>query len=481
MADVSLGEILSVAREPGEGSIAPRAKIDTSDLVHTLNQNAQFKAENDWRKFADFRNNLKDIYKNLGEIQGLDVAQADRPILQKKAADIFAKIGNDPKKFFSGNMADIEKEIGQLRSMSTQSVQDKVFDDAHRGYIERDPTLQTDENKSIIDGYFKQPLGQRKPYMLKLPSLYDPKAIAEQINAVIPQKFSQTGLSPDGKFINTTTGIRYDQKQFKTLADQMFMSPDPKTGRTIGNEVADRLKALPESVQKYYKDKYPDNPAKGFYDETVSPWRKPDQIEKTEAKDNPFELEAYKSKDKLTQMALKFGYDKVLEAMRIGGQKDLAKFREEIKKKSKKEQTGALNIIVDNKVNEAITSQQAPKDIPQGLLNDDIVYTMPISSATLKDFSKHKIVAGKSESISPDELLVSADGKRVYSVFRGTDGKFKSVEKFDIDEFKLRFGKDVLGVSATEKEINADDDGTDEESSISIQGTQSTKTKIPNF
>jgi hypothetical protein len=468
----SLTEITNIARDPGEGSVSPRALINTQDLVHTVNQAAQFKAENDWRKYGSFMNELKGVYKQLGEIQGLEVAQADRPYLQKQAADIFGEISKDPHGFFGGKMADIEKKIGALRSQSTQSVQDKVFDDAHRAYIERDPTLQTDENKGIIDGYFKQPLGQRKPYMLKLPSLYNPQAIAEQINAAIPQKFSQTTLSPDGKFLNTTTGIRYDEKQFKTLADQMFMMPDPKTGRSIGQEAADRLKALPPALQDHYRQKYPEDPVKGFYDETVMPWRKKDEVSKNEPKANPFALEQEKARDKSAQLAQKFGYDKIIEEMKLGGQRELAMFKESLKNKTKKEQTGALNGMVDTMVNDAIGKGAGLSPEEQKFWGvGDGYFKMDVSPATLKIFSTTKGAGSLKKTEHPDQLLVSADGQKVKAIYYKQGGKEVDKDKtsdFSIDEFKVRFGKDVLGVSATEKEINDDSDDGESSSETSI-------------
>jgi len=484
----TLNEIVNIARDPGEGSVSPRIKIDTSELVHTVNQAAQFKAENDWRKYANFQDQLKGVFKQLGDIQGLETASADRPYLQKQAADIFDQIGKDPQAFFGGKMADLEQKIGKLRSEATQSVQDKVYDDAHRAYLERDPSLQTDDNKSIIDGYFKQPLGQRKPYMLKLPSLYNPQEIAGQINAVIPQKFSTTELSSDGRFINTQTGIRYDEKQFKTLADQMYNTPDPKTGRVIGQEAAERLKSLPPNIQEYYVKKYPDDPVKGFYDETVMPWKKPDQIEKTDSKADPFALELYKNKDKLQQMSVKFGYDKALEGMKLGREEALATFKKDLQNKSKKEQTGALNGMVDTIVNDALV-EASKSSVDNGFWTPgegkDNFYKMNVSPSTLNIFSTTKNVAGKSVKTSPDELKVSKDGQTVKVVFNkpgsGEEDENKT-KTFSIDEFKVRFGKDVLGVSATEKEINADDDddsGSSSSSSTTIQKT--TNKKIPGF
>jgi hypothetical protein len=484
MAEASLNDIINIERDPGGGSTAPRAKWDTGPLVQALNQSAQAKAESDWRKYTTFLGELKNTYKELGQIQGLEVAQADRPYLQKKTAEIFEEIGNDPKAFFGGKAADVEQKIGKLRSESTQSMQDKVYDDAHRAYVERDPTLQTDDNKAILEGYFKQPLGQRKPYMLKLPSLYNPQAIAEQINTAIQQKYPVTGLSPDGKFINTGTGIRYDEKSFKTLADQMYNTPDPKTGRVIADEVSGRFKVLPPNIQEMYKQRYPEDPVKGFYDETVMPWKKPNQVDNPKSVANPYALEVQKARDKSSQLAQKFGYDKIIEEMKLGGQKQLAIFKEKLKNSSKKEQTGALNGMVDTITSKAIGSAAGltPEEQKFWGLGDDY-FKMDVSDATLKIFQVTKGAGTSKKTEQPDQLLISADGQTVKAVYNDDPAKTKD---FSIDEFKVRYGKDVLGVSATEKEINSDDeDGGGSSSSSSSSSTTTTKSSgkkaIPGF
>ena len=485
MAEPSLGEILSVARDPGEGAISPRAKIDTQQLAQTVNQAAQFKAENDWRKYSSFMENLKGVYKELGDLEGLEVATQDRPVLQSKAAEIFKKIGDNPQAFFSGKMGDIEKEIGSLRSLSAQSMQDKIFDDAHRSYVERDPTLLTDENKKLIGNYFNQPLGQRKPYMLNLPSLYNPQEIGNQINAVAARKFYNSGLTPDGKFINTVTGTRVDEKTYKTLADQMYNSPDSKTGRLISSEVAGRFKDLPPALQNMYKEKYPDDPIKGYYDDTVSPWRKPDQIEKNEIKADPFAVEEMKDQAKLHQMSVKFGYDKILEGLKTNTQFALAKFKEKLRNETKAGKVGALKGMVDTMINDAKTGQ--PVSTPEGNF-----YKLPVSSDVLKSYSRKEGALKK--EVMPDEMLISEDGNKVKQVYYKQAGKPNSgVDEnksriFSKDEFTARFGKDILGVSATEKEINADDEEDEDKSFDSDGGAipssnkpTSTKKTISNF
>jgi hypothetical protein len=68
------------------------------------------------------------------------------------------------------------------------------------------------------------------------------------------------------------------------------------------------------------------------------------------------------------------------------------------------------------------------------------------------------------KEVKPDAMLISEDGNTVKEVFYNKAGdpssgiNDKKSNDFTKDEFTARFGKDVLGVSATEKEINADDD-----------------------
>jgi hypothetical protein len=480
----TLSEIESIVKEPGGGEISPRVLFDNTSLARQANQAAQQKAEMDWRKYNLFQQNLAGVYKQLGDLQGMEVASADRPYLQKQAAAIFKQIGSDPKKFFQGGLPEIEQAIGKLRSESTQSAQDQVFDQAHRSFLDRDPTLNTDENKAMINGFFKQPLGQRKYYTFDLPSLFKPEEIGQTASTLSQTPFFSNTLTPDQKFIQSVTGSRVDPSRFQGIIDHMYFGQDAQ-GRSIQSAVQKRFNSMPAYVQDAYKQKNPNDPAKAFYDDMVKSYMSPEKITKTEFKQEPFALEAMKNKDKLGQMAVKFGYDKVLEEMKLGGQKELAKYKEHLKSMSKKDQTGALNGIVDTFVNDAIAAGQAPKDIPGGLINDDVVYTLPISAGTLKDFAKKKAVVGKTVEDSPDQLLVSQDGKRVYAVFRGQGGKLQNVQKFGIDEFKLRFGKDVLGTSATEKEINAsaddEEETTESSSSGTIQTTTPTKKTIQGF
>src|SRR5882762_1302315 len=460
MAEPTLSEITNISVDPERGTGTPAVVTDSSAIAKYANQFAQQKAENDWRKYAVFSERLKDTFKELGEMKGMPVAQEDRPLLEKKSAEIFKKIADDPQGFFGGKMADVEKGIGELRGLSTQSVQDKIFNDAHRMYVDRDPTLNISDNKSLLDGYLKQPLGTRKAYSLKLPSLYNPQEIGNQINAIIPQKFAQTGLSPDGKYLNTVSGIRYDEKQYRTLADQMYNSPDQR-GVIISSQVADRFKSLPPQLQQIYQKKYPQDPVKGFYDETVMPWKKPDQIESTKQVGDPFAIQGFKNKAKIQEMNLKFGFDKAIESMKIGGAKEVEKLKSKLRGESKYGKIGALKVMVGKMVDDAKTGTPVPT-------SEGTYYKIGVSEPTLKAYGH--IEGALKKQVNLDDILVSEDGEKMKAVFYKKKGDpnsgidDKKTKTFSKTEFTARFGKETLGVSATEKEINAPDEESGDES-----------------
>jgi hypothetical protein len=137
-----------------EASTNPGVILDSRDAVHELNQAAQFNAEMKQKRYAQQLSALKDIYQDAGAIQAMPVMPQDRPILQKKMADILTEIGNDPHAALGGpKFAEIQKGLGELRSLSTQSKQDLLYSDAHDKIMEADPSLATPENKTKAAGF----------------------------------------------------------------------------------------------------------------------------------------------------------------------------------------------------------------------------------------------------------------------------------------------------------------------------------------
>ena len=56
----SLSEIANIKLDAETSGVAPRTVIDHSKLVNALNENARFKATQDWNKYTTFLQNKKD-------------------------------------------------------------------------------------------------------------------------------------------------------------------------------------------------------------------------------------------------------------------------------------------------------------------------------------------------------------------------------------------------------------------------------------
>jgi len=263
MAAPSLGEILSVRPEPNVATGTPAVVIDNSRTVDLLNQNARFKAQNDWNKYLNFQNNFKESLKDLSTIQGLETLSEDKPALKQKATEIYDVILKNPDAFSGKNpqaYAQIEKAVGELYATSTASKQDNAYDLAHREYINRNPELNTDENKSTIDSFRKAPLGKRTPYLLNMPTIFDTGKYSQDalVNSTTPfagqpQLVGANG-EPGDQFIREFSGKKLSKNQFLDYWNGGLDIQTDKFGHSIKGAVVDMFKQLPSQQQSQYKD-----------------------------------------------------------------------------------------------------------------------------------------------------------------------------------------------------------------------------------
>ena len=220
MPEPSLGEILSVRADPELGTGTPAVVIDSRDMVRNLNQAAQFNAEMKQRRYSEALGGLKELYQDVGKIQSMETMEEDKPLLNKKMADLFQEIGNDPQAIFSprggAKFADINKKLGELQSLATQSKQDNLLYQFNNRYIQSDPDYDTPENKAKIDAHKKGELGKRQGYTLETPPSFDANKAADNImkgkNVAVP--YADTEFSPDNKFIDKKEGIEYRKEPF---------------------------------------------------------------------------------------------------------------------------------------------------------------------------------------------------------------------------------------------------------------------------
>jgi hypothetical protein len=292
MPEPGLSEIVNMSVDSERGTGTPAVVFDSKPLIAQINQAAQFKAENDWKKYNMFLGNLKDVYKDMNEIAKMPVMTKDRDALKEQMAGIVKSIASDPHGFFGGGAKYQETlaNIAKLQSDATESKQNNLYDEAHRNYFYRNPELDTPENRSLVDGYVNQKLGSRQPYLMKLPGLFDAKAIGSEISALIKDSGADEKPTADNQFLEQRKWEKYDPNKFRATAEQFLYQAD-KRGIPLYETMAKRYEKLPESVKQQYAKSA--DPVKDFYLDSLSVYR-PQDTESKNLVSNPGYLEKEK-------------------------------------------------------------------------------------------------------------------------------------------------------------------------------------------
>lgn len=279
MAEPGLSEIVNMTVDQERATGTPAVVFDSKPLIAQLNQSAQYKAENDWRKYNVFLGNLKEVYKDINEIAKMPVMTQDQPYLKEQMANILKEVSEDPKGFFSGGAKyqDVLGKISKLQSDATESKQNSAYDFAHRQYFYRNPSLDTKQNRELIDSYGNQKLGSRQPYLMKLPALWDPKAMADAINASIEEKLTQDMPTKDGKYINRQAETSYDPNEFMARAGALYGN--------VAEAVNERFSQMPDSVKSKYTG--PD-PARQWYNDVMSAYLNKGDVSSTLTPDSTY-------------------------------------------------------------------------------------------------------------------------------------------------------------------------------------------------
>jgi len=277
---------MRVDSEQGTGT--PAVVFDSSNLYRRLDAAQNQIAQAKQKKYQEFLGNLKEVYKGIGDAAELDIMTNDRPVIQKKMADIFGRISADPRGVLGGKgYAELQQDLAKLKFDAAESAKNNLFDKAHREFLARDPDLNTPENKKKLDDFQNQPLGARKAFELDMPGIFDPLALSKSIADRTKQDYAETKLSEDGKFVESTSGTKYDPQQWNAVAGGLYDLPDPRSG-SLRNTIQQRFKALPQQVQDRYKAEK--DPAKAYYLDLMNSFRPKDQIKKSSDKANPYTL-----------------------------------------------------------------------------------------------------------------------------------------------------------------------------------------------
>ncbi len=318
----SLGELASAGQSGAP--VAASAAISTNDLVQNLNQNARFKAQNDWNKYLNFQDNLKDAYANAAAVEQMDVLSTDKPELQKDAKNLYSFIAKNPDAFSGKNQelaGEMQAMYGNLISKATLSKQDNLFDKANRGYLVQNNELNTDENKKVIDEFAAKPLGTRKAYNLNLPTILDINAYTKGIldSPSVKTSFATSEVTPDNQFIIEKEGTKYDRKSFiDKFAEGLNVESD-KYGHSIKGYVKDLYKTVPDEVKQMIPGKTEDEKLTNFWKmQGEKMFNSPDDITETKKENrqaNPNYLKPEKLQLDKDELKEKIRHDKAMEGL----------------------------------------------------------------------------------------------------------------------------------------------------------------------
>lgn len=330
MPEPSLTELASAGQSM---EVIPTIGVNNQqDMVRTLNQQAQFKAQNDWNKYLNFQKNLGDFYQNVAEVEKLDVMDEDRPELQKDAAELYKKALENPGAF-SGRNPDIFGELesmrGGLLAKATESKQNNLFDKANRQFLAQNNDLNNEDNKKAVEQFRTLPLGSRKAYTLDITPVFDANTFSEGLKAKLTQTSKVPsligGLDENGKstpgdaYIRDTTTETIPYQQFKSQWNNAYGFQDDKNGQPIRKWANKQYETLPDDVKKkispeQFWDKVGDN----FYGSTKDEKGNiKDIITKTEGeiKANPNYLKQQTIEQQERDLKERKRHNKVMEAI----------------------------------------------------------------------------------------------------------------------------------------------------------------------
>lgn len=494
MPEPSLSEINSFEADPERGTGTPAVVIDNTKSLELQNRNAMFHAENDWKKYNVFLDNVNNIMKDVNEVSAMDVATQDRPYLEKEKNAILSEIYKNPADFFGPaaglQRAEIQKRLSKFHSDSQESKLNRLFDDSHRQFMTKNPSYQTDDNKSRIEGFWNKPLGERQLYTLDVPAMMDLMKLKKGImdSPTVKRTNFEYGYSPDKKFISQDERTKYLRDPFLQTWNAAYSNDHDANGKAARQYAKQQFDQLPKHLQEQFGD--PQTFWNALGEQYFGSDKDIEMTNKGKLTNNPYTIEQQKASDKLQQMKAKHGFDIDLELTKQKGRKALEGYKHELKGMEHAQKMKWLNNYVDGVTNKAVADGKLIIDTKT---KDFVGYEMPLSESSLEDF---KIVEGKgakAKEMRPTRAVLSPDGKSVSIRFykqgapdpKNPGGLSKSAQdehgnrvvedeftkEMTIDEFKARVGKTMLGM----KDLVPELEGTKGAEKEKTESTQSEK------
>lgn len=452
----SLTEIESKNIDPQLATGQPAVTYDDSQLLQSINQNAQFKANNDWRKYQQFLTDYQERLKNQQEIADKPIADSDREYLKKQSVDLFKDALDNPYQIYN---PEFNTKLASIRAEAVSSKQARDFAEKNAEFLVTHPEFNTPENKAKIDDYLQTQTveqGGRKIFTLDVPDVFDSQTYFGQLRSDprVKELINANRIDEQKGLTFERQDTKYKYKPFLELIKLGYES-NPKIQRIAKRD----FEALPPNIKSNFedpKDYWVNFGSKHFggYDDTTEQGK-----EVIQAYNIPLQ------KAELAERAANNRANRAIEWAKI----DLAKDAAELKGKGEAAQNTWLNNITDETFDGAIKNQKGVYTGEKG--NERVLsgYEADVSNPTLAIFGYKGSVGSdnKKVTIPPDKAVVSPDGKKIIFKFykrvpgktdilkeKGNpvidEGKTKTVLK---EEFKGRLGKDILGVKTLSTEI----------------------------
>lgn len=444
MPEPSLGEILSFGVDPDLGGGVPSVLNDSRQMLATIQENSKLASQRAWQKYTYFQDNLQSLYQQIGDVSKLEVATEDREALDKDRKELLDKIWKSPKEFFgSGNAkqrAEIEGILAKYRSNATESKLNKVYDMAHRTFMEQTPELNTEDNKKVVDQYLKQPLGARKSYNLNMPTVFDYSKFTQDIFKTPGVSKTDFGYeySPDKHFMQELTKTTLSKDAFMRNWNAGLLGTD-KYGHSIRTWANQQYKQLTDEQKKNLKVESPEDLWKTIGEQTFGSKQDITTAEKGKLLPNYFERDMNRAAQQMKLLKTRYGLMAGMEALRQGNRKDLEDVKHQLKiKYSGAEYNAHVGALGQNTIYEAIDNGETVD------VNGKQMFKMKVGDAALNAFGKGSGFLRE----QPDAMATSPDGEEVTTIYY-KDGKVDAdkTKTFTADEFIVEFGKSVFGTS----------------------------------
>ena len=248
----TLNDIERPATDPYLGGEEPSVLNDSSETLKLINQNAQFKAQNDWKRYQQFLGDYENRVKNINDISALQISDSDRPYFKQRTVDLLKGALKDPYAIYS---PEFNQKLSSLTQDATSSKMKADYDKANRLFLAQHPEWITDENKAMVTDLIQNQTldkGGWKPYMLQPPAdTMDRMAYFNKIKMADPVMEKVNANRVDEK-----AGVTYERQDTKYKRDKFIdqiklgYDGDPRIRKIAQAD----FNALPQDVKSNFED-----------------------------------------------------------------------------------------------------------------------------------------------------------------------------------------------------------------------------------